>query len=155
VVSDEGEKKKNSKGKTTIEAVKLDDAVVQEYNEALAKIDNYDGAGLTELFSKYDIRNPSSGDQFSLPAYMQNLMFDVAIAGARQPAYLRPETAQGQFLNFSKLLDFNQQSMPFASASVGKSGHNKIAPRAGLLRVREFLMAEIEQKYIPSVAAYV
>lgn len=60
------------------------------------------------------------------------------------PAYLRPETAQGQFLNFKKLLDYNQNSMPFASASIGKSFRNEISPRSGLLRVREFLMAEIE-----------
>ena len=58
--------------------------------------------------------------------------------------YLRPETAQGQFLNFAKLLDFNQQQMPFASASIGKSYRNEISPRSGLIRVREFLMAEIE-----------
>jgi glycyl-tRNA synthetase len=57
-------------------------------------------------------------------------------------AYLRPETAQGQFLNFNKLLEFNNQQMPFASASIGKSFRNEISPRAGLLRVREFLMAE-------------
>lgn len=60
------------------------------------------------------------------------------------PGYLRPETAQGQFLNFQKLLEFNQNQMPFASASIGKSFRNEISPRQGLLRVREFLMAEIE-----------
>lgn len=72
-------------------------------------------------------------------------MFSTAIgpSGASQ-GYLRPETAQGQFLTFQKLLEFNQQSMPFASASIGKSFRNEIAPRSGLLRVREFLMAEIE-----------
>ena len=60
------------------------------------------------------------------------------------PVYLRPETAQGHFLNFRKLLEYNQNSMPFASASVGKSYRNEISPRSGLLRVREFLMAEVE-----------
>jgi glycyl-tRNA synthetase len=60
------------------------------------------------------------------------------------PGYLRPETAQGQFLNFKKLLEYNQNTMPFASASIGKSFRNEISPRSGLLRVREFLMAEIE-----------
>ena len=60
------------------------------------------------------------------------------------PVYLWPETAQGQFLNFRKLLEYNNNSMPFASASVGKSYRNEISPRSGLLRVREFLMAEIE-----------
>jgi len=47
-------------------------------------------------------------------------------------------------LNFAKLLDFNQQQMPFASASIGKCYRNEISPRSGLLRVREFLLAEIE-----------
>lgn len=62
---------------------------------------------------------------------------------------MRPETAQGQFLNFSKLLDCNNEKMPFASASIGKSFRNEISPRAGLLRVREFLMAEIEHYVDP------
>jgi glycyl-tRNA synthetase len=47
-------------------------------------------------------------------------------------------------MNFKKLLDFNQGHMPFASASIGKCFRNEIAPRSGLLRVREFLLAEIE-----------
>lgn len=72
-------------------------------------------------------------------------MFDTYIGPAgNAKGYLRPETAQGQFLNFSKLLDFNNSKMPFASASIGKSFRNEISPRSGLLRVREFLMAEIE-----------
>ena len=154
-IADDAKKKKKLKGKATTEVLKLDDTVKQEYGEILAKIDNYDSAGLSELISKYDIRNPSSGNKFGLPVYTQNLMFDVSIGAARLPAYLRPETAQGQFLNFSKLLEFNQQSMPFASASIGKSGRNEIAPRAGLLRVREFVMAEIERKYFTTITPYV
>jgi glycyl-tRNA synthetase len=72
-------------------------------------------------------------------------MFDTKIGpSGDKKGYLRPETAQGQFLNFNKLLDFNNARMPFASASIGKSFRNEISPRAGLLRVREFLMAEIE-----------
>jgi glycyl-tRNA synthetase (class II) len=51
-------------------------------------------------------------------------------------SYLRPETAQGQFLNFKKLLEFNNDKMPFASASIGRSFRNEISPRSGLLRVR-------------------
>lgn len=72
-------------------------------------------------------------------------MFQTSIGpSSNSQGYLRPETAQGQFLNFQKLLEFNQQAMPFASASIGKSFRNEISPRSGLLRVREFLMAEIE-----------
>lgn len=93
---------------------------------------------------KYDIKNPATGGELEPPVEF-NLMFETKIGPSGQlPGYLRPETAQGQFVNFAKLLEFNQQAMPFASASIGKSFRNEISPRSGLLRVREFLMAEIE-----------
>ncbi|KAK4238944.1 hypothetical protein C8A03DRAFT_14634 [Achaetomium macrosporum] len=134
-------KKKKSKGH---EALKLDDAVVKEYEEVLAQIDNYNGEQLGELIKKYDLRNPATGEQPSPPVAF-NLMFQTSIGpSSNLRGYLRPETAQGQFLNFAKLLEFNTGQMPFASASIGKSYRNEISPRAGLLRVREFLMAEIE-----------
>lgn len=141
-------KKKKRKVKET-KAIKLDDAVVQEYHEILAKIDNYSGAELGELVKKYEMKNENTGVEPEPPVAF-NLMFQTSIGPSSQvPGYLRPETAQGQFLNFSKLLEFNQQQMPFASASVGKSFRNEISPRAGLLRVREFLMAEIEHYVDP------
>ncbi|GAQ45363.1 glycine--tRNA ligase 1, mitochondrial [Aspergillus niger] len=142
-VDEEKEAKKKKKVKQT-KAVKLDDAVVKEYEETLAQIDNFDGPELEKIIAKYDIRNPTT-DGNLLPPVAFNLMFQTSIGpSSNMPGYLRPETAQGQFLNFQKLLEFNQQSMPFASASIGKSFRNEISPRAGLLRVREFLMAEIE-----------
>ncbi|KAI1816275.1 glycyl-tRNA synthetase [Poronia punctata] len=146
----EADPKKKRKTKGATEAVKLDDAVVQEYEEVLAKIDNYNTQELGELIKKYDIKNPATGVQ-PLPPVDFNLMFATAIGPSGQLAgYLRPETAQGQFLNFSKLLEFNQQQMPFASASIGRSYRNEISPRSGLLRVREFLMAEIEHFVDPT-----
>ncbi|KAF3042154.1 Glycine--tRNA ligase 1, mitochondrial [Didymella heteroderae] len=142
-VEEEDPKKKKKKVKN-IAAVKLDDAVVTEYEEILAKIDNYNGEELGLLMKKYDIKNPATNGDL-LPPVAFNLMFQTSIGpSSNMPGYLRPETAQGQFLNFAKLLEFNQQQMPFASASIGKSFRNEISPRAGLLRVREFLMAEIE-----------
>ncbi|KAI8720818.1 Glycine--tRNA ligase [Fusarium sp. LHS14.1] len=143
-VEDKEEDPKKKKKKAKTEAVKLDDTVVQEYQEVLARIDNYGGPELGELIKKYDLKNPATGLQPSEPVSF-NLMFQTTIGpSSNYPGYLRPETAQGQFLNFAKLLEFNQSQMPFASASIGKSYRNEISPRAGLLRVREFLMAEIE-----------
>ncbi|KGO46012.1 Aminoacyl-tRNA synthetase, class II [Penicillium expansum] len=148
VVDEEKEAKKKRKAKGT-EAKKLDDALVKEYEETLAQIDNFGGPELEQLIKKHDIRNPVTGGEV-LPPVSFNLMFQTSIGpSANMPGYLRPETAQGQFLNFAKLLEFNQQSMPFASASIGKSFRNEISPRAGLLRVREFLMAEIEHYVDP------
>ncbi|KAI9049303.1 hypothetical protein LZ554_007148 [Drepanopeziza brunnea f. sp. 'monogermtubi'] len=149
VDKEEDPKKKKKKVKGATEAIKLDDAVVKEYEEILAKIDNYSGEELGELIKKYEMKNPATGVEPSPPVAF-NLMFQTAIGpSGNLQGYLRPETAQGQFLNFAKLLDFNQQQMPFASASVGKSYRNEISPRAGLLRVREFLMAEIEHYVDP------
>src|SRR3984885_10126097 len=95
------------------------------------------------------MKNPNTGVQPEPPVAF-NLMFQTSIGPSSNLAgYLRPETAQGQFLNFQKLLEFNKQKMPFASASIGKSFRNEISPRQGLLRVREFLMAEIEHYVDP------
>ncbi|KAI9719122.1 MAG: Glycine--tRNA ligase 1, mitochondrial [Candelaria pacifica] len=144
-INEEDEAKKKRKKKVRdATVVRLDDAVVKEYEEVLAKIDNYNGEELGLLITKYNIKNPSTGGDV-LPPVEFNLMFQTTIGpSSNLPGYLRPETAQGQFLTFQKLLEFNQQAMPFASASIGKSFRNEISPRAGLLRVREFLMAEIE-----------
>jgi glycyl-tRNA synthetase len=108
------------------------------------QLDNYDGNELGELINKYNITNPATCGKLDPPVSF-NLMFSTSIGpSANHPGFLRPETAQGQFLTFSKLLDFNNSKMPFASASIGKSFRNEISPKSGLLRVREFLMAEIE-----------
>ncbi|PHJ20953.1 glycyl-trna synthetase [Cystoisospora suis] len=63
---------------------------------------------------------------------------------AEGKGYLRPETAQGIFVNFRRLLEYNGGRMPFAAAQLGLGFRNEIAPRNGLLRVREFQMGEIE-----------
>lgn len=144
------DKKKRKKKVKEIKAVQLADEVVAEYEYVLAKIDGYSGPELGDLMEKYNIGNPVNGDKLEPPIAF-NLMFETAIGPSGQlKGYLRPETAQGQFLNFNKLLDFNNDKMPFASASIGKSFRNEISPRAGLLRVREFLMAEIEHFVDPN-----
>lgn len=51
-------------------------------------------------------------------------------------SFLRPETAQGIFVNFKRLLEFNQGRLPFAAAQIGNSFRNEISPRSGLIRVR-------------------
>jgi len=145
----EDDKKKKKKAvKTT--AVKLDDEVVKGYESILAQLDNYSGPELGELCRKHAITNPDTGNEVGEPQLF-NLMFASSIGPTGQhPGYLRPETAQGHFLNFSRLLEFNNGRIPFASAQVGRSFRNEISPRAGLLRVREFTMAEIEHYVDPN-----
>jgi len=97
-----------------------------------------------QCIKEHDIRNPTTNNEVEPPVAV-NLMFQTQIGAAgNAPAFLRPETAQGQFLSFQKLLEFSDGQLPFASASIGYSFRNELSPRAGLLRVREFLMGEIE-----------
>lgn len=143
----EDEKKKKKKVKST--AVKLDDAVVQQYETILAQIDNFDGEGLSDLIAKHTIKSPETQNDLTKPVEF-NLMFESSIGPTGQvKGYLRPETAQGHFVNFGRLLEFNNGRVPFASAQIGKSFRNEISPKQGLLRVREFLMAEIEHYVDP------
>ncbi|KAK3048635.1 Glycine--tRNA ligase 1, mitochondrial [Extremus antarcticus] len=142
VVDDPKKKKKASKVAKT--AVKLEDAKRTEYEHMLATLDDCTGDDMGALIKKHDIRNPGSGNEVEPPVAV-NLMFQTQIgATGKEPAFLRPETAQGQFLSFPKLLEYSDGQLPFASASIGYSFRNELSPRSGLLRVREFLMAEVE-----------
>ncbi|HSX18281.1 MAG TPA: glycine--tRNA ligase [Candidatus Saccharimonadales bacterium] len=59
-------------------------------------------------------------------------------------SYLRPETAQGMFVNFKNILDTVQPDMPFGLAQIGKAFRNEISPRDFLFRLREMEQMEIE-----------
>ncbi|KAK0334759.1 Glycine--tRNA ligase 1, mitochondrial [Friedmanniomyces endolithicus] len=141
---EEDPKLKKKKSKVTKTAVKLDDAVRKEYEHLLATLDDCTGDDMGALIKKHDIRSPISGNEVEPPVSV-NLMFQTQIgATGKEPAFLRPETAQGQFLSFQKLLEYSDGQLPMASASIGYSFRNELSPRNGLLRVREFLMAEVE-----------
>lgn len=104
---------------------------------------------IDELLIKYECVGPS-GKPYS-PSFPFNLMFKTSIGPeGTSVGYLRPETAQGLFVNFNRLLNYNAQKMPFAAAQIGLGFRNEIAPRGGLLRVREFCMGEIEHFVNPS-----
>lgn len=104
---------------------------------------------LDEMLLKYGCK-ASNGEPFS-PSFPFNLMFKTSIGPeGTSVGYLRPETAQGLFVNFRRLLDLNAGKMPFAAAQIGLGFRNEIAPRSGLLRVREFYMGEIEHFVNPN-----
>ena len=99
---------------------------------------------LDALFVQLGVKSPSTGLDLE-KAFPFNLMFKTQIGPTGQiEGFLRPETAQGMFVNFRRLLDYNNGRMPVGVAQIGTAYRNEIAPRGGLLRVREFTMAEIE-----------
>ncbi|MDD2777771.1 MAG: glycine--tRNA ligase [Methanocellales archaeon] len=78
-------------------------------------------------------------------AYAFNLMFKTSIGpGSKRIGYLRPETAQGMFVDFHRILRFYRDKLPFGVAQIGKVYRNEISPRQGTLRLREFTIAEVE-----------
>uniref|UniRef100_A0A7S2WQ73 glycine--tRNA ligase n=1 Tax=Mucochytrium quahogii TaxID=96639 RepID=A0A7S2WQ73_9STRA len=94
--------------------------------------------------NRFKITAPDTGNVLTAP-FPFNLMFKTQIGPQGNAfGFLRPETAQGIFVNFKRLLDFNNGRVPFAAAQIGLGFRNEISPRAGLIRVREFQMAEIE-----------
>ena len=109
---------------------------------------NADGLSLTEidnLIIEHKVLSPK-GNKVSA-ARQFNMMFESRIgatAGDEGKVYLRPETAQGMFVNFKNVLDSMSPKMPFGLAQIGKAFRNEIAPREFVFRVREFEQMEIE-----------
>jgi len=100
-----------------------------------------------------DVKCPECGGELE-PSGEFNLMFQTRIgvskserdeqAVKKSEGYLRPETAQGIFINFQRLLKFNRDKLPFGIIQIGKAYRNEISPRKSLIRLREFTLAEVE-----------
>lgn len=75
-----------------------------------------------------------------------NTMFKTSVGAGEEAAtsYLRPETAQGIFVNFKNVVDTFHPRLPFGIAQIGKAFRNEIAPRDFIFRAREFEQMEIE-----------
>ncbi len=83
-----------------------------------------------------------------------NLMFKTFLGPVENESaacYLRPETAQGMFVNFSHVLSSSRKKLPFGIAQIGKAFRNEITPRNFIFRLREFEQMEIEY-FIPQPA---
>jgi glycyl-tRNA synthetase len=98
------------------------------------------------------IPSPATNEPGSLTAPRAfNLMFQTqvgAMTDASGIAYLRPETAQGIFVNFKNVVDSSRVKIPFGIAQIGKAFRNEITPRNFIFRSREFEQMEMEY-FIP------
>jgi glycyl-tRNA synthetase len=93
-----------------------------------------------------DNRCPSCGGALTVPR-MFNLMFKTFMGPVEEDAglvYLRPETAQGIFVNFQNVLNATRKKLPFGIAQIGKAFRNEITPGNFIFRTREFEMMELE-----------
>jgi glycyl-tRNA synthetase len=94
------------------------------------------------------IPSPATGEPGSLtPPRAFNMMFETYVGALRDAsavAYLRPETAQGMFVDFKNVVDTGRVKLPFGIAQIGKSFRNEITPRNFIFRSREFEQMEME-----------
>jgi len=89
---------------------------------------------------------PECGGTLSEPKQF-NMMFRTtagSVDGSDATVYLRPETAQGMFVNFKNIIDSLHPKLPFGIAQIGRSFRNEIAPRDFIFRVRELEIMEFE-----------
>jgi glycyl-tRNA synthetase len=101
---------------------------------------------VADLLAAHGVACPDCGAALAdQPVEEFNLMFETNVGpGSSAPGYLRPETAQGVFVEFPQLAEYARNQLPFGVAQVGKAYRNEISPRKGLVRVREFTQAELE-----------
>jgi glycyl-tRNA synthetase len=100
-----------------------------------------------ELIREHELVCPSCGAALAgEPVEEFNLMFETTIGpGSGQQGYMRPETAQGIFVEFPQLAEYARNQLPFGVTQIGPAYRNEISPRKGVIRVREFTQAELEQ----------
>ena len=101
---------------------------------------------LREQQPEGELRCPECGGELSEPRQF-NLMFKTHMGPVEEDSavvYLRPETAQGIFVNFKNVLQFSRKKPPFGIAQVGKSFRNEITPGNFIFRTREFEQMEME-----------
>ncbi|MFQ3475597.1 glycine--tRNA ligase [Halonotius sp. F2-221B] len=118
--------------------------------DAVEDIEDAEALGVDrveELIREHDLACPTCGaDLAGEPVEDFNLMFETSIGpGSGQPGYLRPETAQGIFVEFPRLKEYARGQLPFGVTQIGPAYRNEISPRRGIIRVREFTQAELEQ----------
>ena len=133
--------------KTNPRVIKYSD----EYNKVSTKLANLlsssDLNGLKKLINELDIKDPVSGTSNWTDVKQFNLMFSTEVGSNvdnTKKLYLRPETAQGIFVNFLNVVNSTRSKVPFGIAQIGKAFRNEIIARQFIFRMREFEQMEMQ-----------
>ena len=119
-----------------------------EIHERFAKaMNNNDLVELKQIILDYDVVCPISGTKNWTDVRQFNLMFSTEMGSTTEGAmkvYLRPETAQGIFVNFLNVQKTGRMKVPFGIAQIGKAFRNEIVARQFIFRMREFEQMEMQ-----------
>jgi glycyl-tRNA synthetase len=122
---------------------KIDDV----YGRFKAALESGDLDALRQVIIDEEIACPESGSRNWTEVKQFNLMFKTelgAVAADAMSLYLRPETAQGIFVNFLNVQKTSRQKIPFGIAQIGKAFRNEIVARQFIFRMREFEQMEMQ-----------
>ncbi|PSP79369.1 glycine--tRNA ligase [Halobacteriales archaeon QS_1_68_20] len=121
------------------------DHLVEDHTD-IEEAESLPGSEVEDLIADNDVACPTCGTELAgRPVEDFNLMFQTNIGpGDAQPGYLRPETAQGIFVDVPRLKEYARNQLPFGVTQIGPAYRNEISPRGGLKRLREFTQAELE-----------
>jgi glycyl-tRNA synthetase len=128
---------------------------IQEYKQKIevartrmvAVMETNDLAGFRQLIIDLEIADPVSGTRNWTDVRQFNLMFSTQMGSLAEDAnliYLRPETAQGIFVNFLNVMKTGRMKVPFGIAQTGKAFRNEIVARQFIFRMREFEQMEMQ-----------
>ncbi len=122
-----------------LEVTNMSDSVVEKLN-----LDELD-----EAIKKHKIRCPECQCEFGEPKHFLT-MFETKIGPYSEAVgYGRPEAAQGMFVEFRRLYEGAREKLPFGAIQIGHALRNEISPRQGVVRLREFTIADMEFFFDP------
>ena len=121
---------------------------IDSINQNLAKaLDNNDLNAIRQIIIDCDIADPESGSKNWTDVRQFNLMFETEMGSVSEDSnkvYLRPETAQGIFVNFLNVQKTGRMKIPFGIAQIGKAFRNEIVARQFIFRMKEFEQMEMQ-----------
>ena len=133
--------------KTNPRVIKYSDQYNKVSTKLASLLSSSDLNGLKKLIDELDIKDPVSGTSNWTDVKQFNLMFSTEVGSNvdnTKKLYLRPETAQGIFVNFLNVVNSTRSKVPFGIAQVGKAFRNEIIARQFIFRMREFEQMEMQ-----------
>ncbi|MBR0138606.1 MAG: glycine--tRNA ligase [Erysipelotrichaceae bacterium] len=123
------------------------DQLIEQYGKGDVKVESMTNDDLINYIRENEIACPTCGAHDFTDIRQFNLMFKTfqgVVEDAKSTVYLRPETAQGMFVNFRDVQRTMRKKLPFGICQIGKSFRNEITPGNFIFRVREFEQMELE-----------
>lgn len=135
------------------------DNLIEEYSKGAVSAEAMTNEQMEEYIAQHQIKCPHCGNFNWTPVRQFKLMFETSrgtVEGEKDVVYLRPETAQGEFVNFLNVQRSARAKVPFAIAQIGKAFRNEITPGNFIFRTIEFEQMELQNfcKEEESMALY-